>query len=319
MRYEYSSVFAREIQDFLLFREARNMRVKTERCVFNLFDRFVNSTRHTCASLTQEIVDGFADSRKQDSATYRYIQYVTLKNFALHLRGRGYEAYIPPPMRLIRDKHPHPYIYSDFELRQLFTAIDACKDNGLCHKHLTDPVMFRLIYACGLRASEATGLKIQDVDFERDCLVIRHSKNDKSRVVPFATSLRTRIQKLVESHRFKRNTDGWLFPSRLGTRLSPTQIDLRFKDYLSDAGIRLNRIGPRVHDLRHTFAVNCLRKWVLQGLDLMNALPYLSAYMGHSSCVGTEYYLRLTATMYPQIADWTENVCADVIPTTGEV
>ena len=316
MRYEYSSVFAQAIQEFLLFREARNLRVKAERCVFNLFDRFVNSRQHTCISLTQEIVEGFVDSRKLDSATYRYIQYVTLKNFALHLRGHGYEAYIPPPMRLIRDKHPHPYIYTDSELSQLFRAIDACKDNGLCHKHLTDPVMFRLIYACGLRASEATGLKIQDVDFERDCLKVRHSKNDKSRLVPFATSLHARILMLVENYRFKRNTDGWLFPSRLGARLSPTQIDLRFKDYLTDAGIRLNKTGPRVHDLRHTFAVNCLRKWVLQGVDLTNALPYLSAYMGHTSCVGTEYYLRLTATMYPEIAARTESVCADVIPET---
>jgi len=72
--------------------------------------------------------------------------------------------------------------------------------------------------------------------------------------------------------------------------------------------------GPRIHDLRHTFAVNCLKKWVLDGRDLNNALLYLSAYLGHEDMRGSQRYLRLTADLYPDLTNKIEHTCAYVIP-----
>jgi integrase len=72
--------------------------------------------------------------------------------------------------------------------------------------------------------------------------------------------------------------------------------------------------GPRVHDLRHTFAVNNLRAWFTAGDDVNALLPVLQAYMGHSSIGDTAYYLRLTAESYPQIAALVHRELGDIVP-----
>jgi integrase/recombinase XerD len=72
--------------------------------------------------------------------------------------------------------------------------------------------------------------------------------------------------------------------------------------------------GPRIHDLRHTFAVNCLKKWVLEGKDLNSLLPYLSAYLGHEDMRGSQRYLRLTADLYPDLTTKIEETCSYIIP-----
>ena len=65
---------------------------------------------------------------------------------------------------------------------------------------------------------------------------------------------------------------------------------------------------------RHVFAVNCLRRWVLEGKDLNNCLPYLSAYLGHEDIRGSQRYLRLTADLYPDITCKIEKFCSHIIP-----
>jgi len=74
----------------------------------------------------------------------------------------------------------------------------------------------------------------------------------------------------------------------------------------------------RFHDLRHNYAVKCLKRWVLAGEELTNLLPYLAAYMGHSDFRGTQYYLRLTADLYPDIISRIEADFGYVIPEGGE-
>ena len=72
--------------------------------------------------------------------------------------------------------------------------------------------------------------------------------------------------------------------------------------------------GPRVHDLRHVFAVHCLKRWVVEGVDLTAALPYLSTYLGHTGLKGTQRYLRLTAELYPEIVSTVEAKFGEIIP-----
>ena len=92
----------------------------------------------------------------------------------------------------------------------------------------------------------------------------------------------------------------------------------RFRQYLQCANIPHTDAGPRVHDLRHNYAVKCLKKWVLAGEELTNLLPYLAAYMGHSDFRGTQYYLRLTADLYPDIINRLEAGFGHVIPGGGQ-
>jgi len=116
--------------------------------------------------------------------------------------------------------------------------------------------------------------------------------------------------------RLGRMGNPYFFPSPYGGKYSEVTIYKLFREALWHAGIsHLGRgKGPRIHDLRHTFAVNCLKRWVSDGRDLNNALPYLSAYLGHEDIRGSQRYLRLTADLFPNLTSIIENICAYVVP-----
>lgn len=89
-----------------------------------------------------------------------------------------------------------------------------------------------------------------------------------------------------------------------------------FRRFLWKAGISHGGkgYGPRIHDFRHTFAVHCLKKWSIEGKDLMTYLPILRVYLGHSTFEETAYYLRLTADVFPDITLKLETLYPDLIP-----
>ena len=146
------------------------------------------------------------------------------------------------------------------------------------------PVLFRTIYACGLRASEARLLRFDDVDLDAGVLTIRDGKGGKDRQVPVSAGLRDR---LADYHaRVAGRTGGdWFFPGTAGRPLTIGNIDKNFRRFLWQARIPHGGRGhgPRVHDLRHAMAVNNLRSWFAGGEDVAALLPVLQTYMGHAS------------------------------------
>ena len=221
-----------------------------------------------------------------------------------------------------------PHIYTDQELAALFTQTDRCHYCSLVpFRHLVMPVLFRTIYACGLRASEARLLRVADVDIDTGVLQIRAAKGDKDRQTPVSAPLRARLAdyhaRVVgrtpgrpSSRRTSSPAWEWLFPGTTGRPLSLGNIDKNFRRFLWQARISHGGrgYGPRVHDLRHTFAVNNLRGWFARGDDVGALLPVLQAYMGHASPDDTGYYLRLTAESYPHITAQVRRVVGDVVP-----
>lgn len=108
--------------------------------------------------------------------------------------------------------------------------------------------------------------------------------------------------------------DTCLFPSILQTGMDMSTAYRHFWDYLFMADIPHTGQGPRIHDFRHGLAVENLRRWSTVGKDLLNLIPYLSAYMGHTDFRATQYYLRLTAEIYPEMMEKMEAACMDIIP-----
>lgn len=156
-------------------------------------------------------------------------------------------------------------------------------------------------------------LRICDIRTDEAYALIRGAKNNKDRIVPLAPSLMERLSVYMQGfHRFS-EPDAYLFPGKNG-RMDCSTAYNHFRDYLLMADIPHTGNGPRIHDFRHGLAVACLKKWSLAGEDLTNLLPYLAAYMGHSDFRATQYYLRLTAELYPEIVRMTEAVFHDVIP-----
>jgi integrase len=239
-----------------------------------------------------------------------------VRELARWLGRRGAPAYVLPDGALGRPARYVPHIYTDQELAGLFTQTDRCSYCSLVpFRHLVMPVLFRTIYACGLRASEARLLRVADVDIDTGVLQIRAAKGGKDRQTPVSAPLNARLAD-YHAHVVGRTGGEWFFPGTTGQPLTLGNLDKNFRRFLWQARISHGGRGhgPRVHDLRHTFAVNNLRAWFARGEDVGALLPVLQAYMGHSSPDDTAYYLRLTAESYPHITAQVRRVVGDVVP-----
>ena len=108
----------------------------------------------------------------------------------------------------------------------------------------------------------------------------------------------------------------WFFPNKQGVPYRSDTAYRLFRKALSVAGISHGGKGkgPCLHDLRHTYAVRVLNRWVQEGKSLTTALPYLAIYMGHEGLKASQHYLRLTATMFPELIRTVENKYGWVIP-----
>jgi integrase/recombinase XerD len=185
-------------------------------------------------------------------------------------------------------------------------------------------VLFRVLYATGLRISEALNLQLRDVDTARGTIEVREGKNRENRIVPITPRLADTLEAYIAAAHPDREPADHLFhtgdPSKPADK---STIYNRLRRYLADADIPHFPGGPHIHSLRHGFAVTNLRRWAADGSDLTVMLPYLSAYMGHADLRGTQYYLQLTADAYPQVAAIAQARFGYVIPdppsaTAGE-
>jgi len=241
-----------------------------------------------------------------------------IRELARWLGRRGQPAYLLPRATLPRPTRYVPHIYTDAELAALFAQTDRCH---YCSKvparHLVMPVLFRTIYACGLRCSEARLLRVVDVDIDTGVLHIRNAKGGKDRQVPVSEALRTRLAGYHTQMAGQPGRSEWFFPGpRPDQPLTLGNVYHNFRRFLWQAGISHGGPGhgPRVQDLRHTMAVNNLRSWFAHERDVGALLPVLQAYLGHSSIADTAYYLHLTAESYPDITARLQQSIGDVVP-----
>jgi integrase/recombinase XerD len=241
-----------------------------------------------------------------------------VRELARWLGRRGEPAYLLPRSALPRPTRYVPHIYTDAELAGLFTQTDRCHYcSEVPARHLVMPVLFRTIYACGLRCSEARLLRVDDVDIDTGVLQVRDAKGAKDRQVPVSGPLRERLADYHAQIDGRPGRRDWFFPgARPGKPLTLGNVYHNFRRFLWQAAISHGGPGhgPRVHDLLHTFAVNNLRSWFAHGRDVSALLPVLQAYLGHSSIADTGYYLHLTAESYPDIAARVQLTIGDVVP-----
>jgi len=170
-----------------------------------------------------------------------------------------------------------------------------------------------------LRISEALNLRLQDVDLDTGVLTVIEGKFNKDRFVPLSPENHHRCRGYVKDvHLFSDgNADFFLAPN--GQAITKGNVYKNFRRFLWQARISHGGWGkgPRLHDIRHTFAVHCLGQGLLQGKDLAAYLPILKTYLGHNAFRDTAQYLRLTADLSPDITAKVEQVFGQVIPLIG--
>jgi site-specific recombinase XerD len=166
-----------------------------------------------------------------------------------------------------------------------------------------------LLYGAGLRVSEVLNLDCGDVEVDVSLLTIRNSKFHKSRLVPVGPQLALMLKcyrRWRQANHGKDDPKTPFFVGRDGKRLAHRALSVAFRQVCIRAGIRRPskvRFQPRMHDLRHAFAVHRLTEWYRQGVDVQKFLPQLSVYMGHCCLSSTQAYLNMTPELLQQASD----------------
>jgi integrase len=274
---------------------------------FRRLDALADQLGCPADTLSKEVVLAWTEKRPHEKSLTQTKRINAVKRFALFMRERGYEAYMYPypPERAAEPYLPH--IFTESEMGLLLGLSDQYLPTALSpHLGLTVPLVFRLLYGCGLRTSEVLNLRTCDVDTDAGVLSITGAKFGKSRLVPMAASLTSRCAEYVRLTERAAGDDEYLLRShQSGGRYSDQAIYHWFRNLLSRSGIpHLGKGGgPRVHDIRHSFAVHRLKMWAREGKDMRAMLPILSTYMGHCDLRGTQIYLRLTPDLFSDIAE----------------
>lgn len=319
--FTFNSAFADDIKGFIRLKHGLGNRYYSPSVVLKSFDQFCFENFPNESSLSKPIVLAWHQrsiDRYLSPKTMR-LNMTPISHLAKYQCDKGLSAYIFPIKTLPSEKRYTPHIYSTEELIRFFHATDSCHFlHQFPNRHLIMPLLFRLLYSCGLRVSEATNLLIENVDIENGILKVVGAKNAGERLIPLSEDMQKRCadyyQKVHSNGQYQ-----YFFPSKTQEPIKYMNIYGNFRRFLRNANISHGGKNHqiRIHDFRHTFAVHCLRNWVQEGKDLNTCYPYLKAYMGHTLFRYTAYYLRITAEIYPTIGQALEEQYSDVIPFTG--
>ena len=279
-----------------------------------------NGIDHDLPILSEELANRWIEKTAWEKETNRSHRISVLRGLGAYMIRMGYKAkVIQRRLAPYRDYPYTPYIFSEQELGIMLRAVDRLCENGISrHSDLIFPIVFRILIGCGTRITETLHVEKKDIDLENGTLILRHTKDAKERIIPMAASLVKRCRLYRTKCQVFRNFDStpWFFPNRHGLPYSSGTAYNLFRRALSIAGISHGGKGkgPRLHDLRHTYAVRVLNKWVEAGNNLTTALPYLAIYMGHEGLKVSQHYLRLTATMFPKLVQTVEKKYGWIIP-----
>ena len=323
--YKYSGALSDICAAFIAEKRAVGYVYNTEAKRLSEFSRFTLAYNVPHNTLTEEIVRAWIAKKPTDSDRNRHSRYSLVKQFGEYMLRMGYKAFVPGFEDVgRRHKTFVPHIFTHEEISRFFIAADSLEHNAKSiapRRHLIMPVLFRMLYCCGLRVSEACELHGEEVDLEDGILTVRKSKFSRTRYVPMSEELTAVCVKYSETRLVGAGDNDWFFAAPDGGHYNIRSIYTVFREILQKAGISHGGTGrgPRVHDFRHTFAVHCLQRWAEQGADPTTVLPRLSAYLGHSTLESTEEYLRMTAEVYPKISEVMQEQFGYIIPAGKDV
>ena len=247
-------------------------------------------------TVTIENALSWATAPASADPVYWRARLAAVRPFARYLAPLVPGTEVPPPGLLPgpASRRVVPYLYSGAEISALMAAAAAISTP---FRAATYQALIGLLAATGMRVGEAIALDCGDLDAGNRLLTIRDGKFGKSRQLPLHASV---LEPLTQYARLRDSRPGKagpsFFTSVTGTRLIYQNVHFTFHELTKAAGLqpRSAACRPRVHDLRHTFAVTTLARWYADGGDVAARLPLLSTWLGHADPSGTYWYLTGT-------------------------
>lgn len=309
----FRSVLARPVNDFLLAKRALGKCYVSEEKMLRLLDRYLVAQQiDSLEAITPEVIWAFLVSRPRTSAkSYNHLLSVLRRLFEwLEQHQRiDHSPVSAQPRR--ETAHKIPFIFDIAQARRLLQAAEQLPSRPTAPtRGATYRTIFALLYGLGLRVREVTHLQYQDVDFQRNLLVIRQTKFSKTRLVPFGprlgATLRDYLQQQVGRYgRLAPEQPVFSFSRTKAQPIYTNTISWTFHRLIPELGLYIppGISSPHLHCLRHSFAVGTLLYWYRTGVDPMRRLIHLSVFMGHVSPSSTAVYLTITNELLQRAND----------------
>lgn len=320
----FKSPLADGINAFLAAKRALGRKYETDDRSLRLLDQFlVDRGIQAVEEITSEVVDAFMASRPRvEPRSYNALLGVVCRLFAW-LASRKMLARSPVRSRSRREVQGRlAHIFDAREARQLLEVASGLPDKSRAKlRGATYHAIFALLYGLGLRVSEATHLTVGDLDLKRNVITVRAAKFGKTRLVPFGPKMAAMLRSFLDK-RFTgdaaRSASSLMFSfDPNGKPISTNTIRNVFReDLLPQIGIASpnGTTRPRVHDLRHSFAVGTLLRWYRSGVRPADRLDQLSTFLGHVRPQSTTVYLTVTAELLAEANERFQRFATSALP-----
>lgn len=294
---DFASALKDDFEEYVGFMTKLGRNFRVEITILKAFDRHLVDAG--AESVVPELVDEFAFAPEGLSNQQYLKRRSVAKGFADYVALKHGGDVIPQGPRLAKDGKYIAHHYTDEEIGMLIKRLiprrKGEKYRIVSHAHQS---IVGLLSATGMRVSEALGLSVSDVDLSEGVVFIKATKFKKKRYVPLHPTVTAMLREYVSDRDgvFPRGEgDGPFFLSSCGTALSYSTFGSAFKRAAREAGLCKDGEEVRIHDLRHTFAVNRMVAWYSEGIDPSDKLAALATYMGHIKFESSIYYLDMKA------------------------
>ncbi len=313
----FRSALASYIETHIAEKQVMGCRYRSAVDALRRFDGFLAEQAVECPDIERHIVEAWLERRPNESVSTQSGRVTNVRQFCLFLKRQGFAPFIPGKYAR-RSRHYVPYIFTRQEIHSLLRFVDSLREDVRSpHRRIVFGLIFRLLYGCGLRVSEVLHLTVDDVDLDAGVLRIIDTKFRKDRLIPIVPSLTERLRAYALKCPKNRRGNTPFFSAPHGGQWGYRRVYDIFRQALWECGIPHTGRGPRIHDLRHTFACHRLGEWIRNGVDVDVALPVLSTYMGHESLYHTQCYLHFVADMYPDIVRKLDSRFGHIISRKG--
>jgi len=292
----FHSRWSGQIGEFIAFRRA-HLTSSWPAPQLRRFDSFAASQPHLSL---RDAIAAWINAGPDRHPLTRSNDLTAIRQFCLYRRRFDPEGFVPEqmlPVTAVR-RHFQACILTPEQIKFLLRSIADLQGPPLRLARMR--TLFLVLYCTGLRLGEALRLRVADLDLRQACFRIGPSKG-RVRLVPFGRDLADELSKWLDARRkagFTITPQTPVFEREDGRPDNLWNAGMRFNTLFRHCGLKpergSGRVGLRVHDLRHTFAVHRLQRWYRAGQDPNPLLPWLSAYLGHVNLLGTQRYLRAT-------------------------
>lgn len=300
-------ILSNAIKQYVTMKRAAGLKYAHEECMLKNFVTFVGD--QPLKNVTEDTIIEYLHRGEANNQQIER-KYFLLRQFFRWCIERNYLNFAPIRYKIkITPSEFVPYIYSHDEISKILLEALNCSCTSSPLLGETIRALLLTIYSCGLRLGEAISLRICDVDFQKKQLYIIESKFRKSRILPFCDQLACFLSAFLRKRQYQlpliSQEQSPLFCSRTGNKLYGPYVDHIFQRIRKNCNIEIQnrKIQPRIHDLRHSFAVHRLCDWYKKDLPVKELLPALSTYLGHKDIEDTKTYLTLTPELLQFISE----------------